>query len=118
MNSPVVSPTENHISGIWKFSDRVSIADLITFAQELIAEGKEKYLHVEVRKCSKDQNGICFLCIPVWNAFESSERLSNRLFEERKDKMYRRFGTGFVGWDVSPEVYVVDLNQEASCENK
>lgn len=82
--------------GYLKFSDdRVTVQQLEDFAKELAQD--PKYLSLYIRKVSKDQHGIGFIC----DVDTSTQEASDKFNEEIKDMAMRRFGTGLVGWDLS-----------------
>ncbi len=86
----------NKIRGYLKFSDdRVTIEQLEEFAKELAND--PKFLSVYIRKVSRDQHGIGFIVDIDANDQETSDSFN----EELKDKAYKKFGTGLVGWDIS-----------------
>lgn len=90
------------MSGIWKFSmDRVTPRQLGEYAEELAQ--KEEYLHVYIRKASKDQWGLGFALKHNKGGTEEYDKL----LEDLKDELYKRFGSGLVGWDISSSTYTV-----------
>ena len=84
------------ISGVWKFNDNTDPRDIESFARELAED--PHYLHVYIRKASKDQEGLGFL-------YKSDEPVEKDVFakfnDDVKDKLYKKFGTKLVGWDIS-----------------
>jgi hypothetical protein len=88
--------------GYLKFSDNhVTIEQLENFAQELAAD--PKYLSVYIRKVSKDQHGIGFVC----NTDTSDEEAFDKFSSELKDICMRKFGIGYVGWDIASSYIVI-----------
>lgn len=86
----------NLITGLWKFKDSVSLSDLESFAEELAKD--EKFKQVYIRKASKDQNG---LGIAYLSDIDLDENNFDKFMDEMKDKLYRKFGSGLVGWDFA-----------------
>lgn len=88
--------------GYLKFSDkRVTLEQLQDFAKELAAD--PKYLSVYIRKVSSDQHGIGF----VANVDTPTKEASDEFNEELKDIAMRKFGIGFVGWDIGSSYILI-----------
>ncbi len=87
---------EDLICGIWKFKDSVNTEELQNFAEELAKD--EQYMHVYIRKVSKDQIGIGFT---YKSDFAVGDKELAEFYDLVKDKIYRRFGTGLLGWDIA-----------------
>lgn len=84
------------ICGIWKFKDTVASEELEAFAEELAQD--EKYIHVYIRKVSKDQFGIG---VTYKSETEVGQKEFGEYTEKMKDILYRKFGAGLVGWDFA-----------------
>ncbi len=89
------------ITGLWKFSDKISREDLAKFAEEKLATD-ENYEQLYVRKCSKDQYGIGF----AYKYDGTSESFDN-YGDETKDMLYKNFGAALVGWDLGSSTITV-----------
>ena len=85
---------KNIIIGTWKFSENVKREEIVQLAKEW-AEN-DQYLFVAVRKASETQTGISFAHVS-----DGSKDFSDKYNLDTKDLLYRRFGTGLVGWDIS-----------------
>lgn len=101
------------VSGIWKFKaldheaetsddepQGVRIEDLLEVAEQWLHTEGDKYLDVFIRKCSSDQWGICFQYI-------FAGKNHQRYFHKTSDKLKRRFGNDFVGWDISAPTHLI-----------
>lgn len=84
------------ITGIFKFKDSVPGDQMDAFAEELAKD--DKYIHVYIRKVSKDQYGVG---VAYKSADEVTEEVFDKYLEDMKDVIYRKFGAGLVGWDFS-----------------
>jgi len=84
------------ITGIWKFKDAVTEKELEEFAQELAQD--DHYLHVYIRKVSKDQFGVG---IAYKSEVEVDQEKFHEFMDQMKNKLYKKFGTGLVGWDFA-----------------
>jgi len=91
------------ISGLWKFHERVPEQQLVEIAEEWAKE--PKYTQLYVRKGSKDQYGIGFMY--DLREEEISENEYSDFFNNVSDKLKRRFGNDFVGWDVSQYTTII-----------
>lgn len=89
------------ITGMWKFSDKYSKEDLAKYAEEILSKD-ENYEQLYVRKCSKDQHGI-----GVAYRYDGSKEGFDKYTEETKDKLYKEFGTGLVGWDFGSHTITI-----------
>jgi|JI10StandDraft_1071094.scaffolds.fasta_scaffold179809_3 hypothetical protein len=87
--------------GYIKFSSKVSLEELETFAQELASD--QRFISIYIRKVSKDQFGIGF----VSNVETPTQELSDIFFDEVKDIAYRKFGTGVAGWDMASSYILI-----------
>jgi hypothetical protein len=87
--------------GYLKFSNKVSLEELETFAQELSKDNR--FISIYIRKVSKDQFGIGF----VSNVETPTQELSDIFFDEVKDIAYRKFGTGVAGWDMASSYILI-----------
>lgn len=104
-----VKVEETIISGIWKISKTVPVVEVIEVAQELVDEISAMpvvhYRNVHVRSTSKSSWGISFI-------YDCGESTRNKVrydafFNRITDKLKRRFGNEFVGWDVTNDVWMV-----------
>lgn len=86
----------NIYSGLWKFKDSIEESQLVELAKEWAKDNK--YIHLYIRRCSKDQHGIGFSYL---NPNKATEEAFDNFTDEMKDVLYKRFGTGLVGWDLS-----------------
>jgi hypothetical protein len=86
----------NIITGLWKFKDSIDIREIEQFANELAQD--EHFIHVYIRKASKDQEGLG-ITYKADNEFEQED--FQKFMEDMKDKIYKKFGSGLVGWDFS-----------------
>ncbi len=93
------------ISGIWKFSrPKIALDVIVQLAQEFLDEEPDKYLGIHVRKCSQTQIGISF----IYDMGENSDTKSyDEFFNSKTDKLKRRFGNDFVGWDTTRGVWLL-----------
>lgn len=88
--------------GYLKFSDsRVSLEELTAFAEELAQD--PNFISVYIRKVSNDQQGVGF----IYNKDTSTKESSDEFNDFIKDIAMRKFGTGFVGWDMSNSYILV-----------
>ncbi len=95
-------PTFDVVQGIWKFADTIHVGDLLTVARELVAEDPYRYTSVTVRRCSRDQMGICFTC-----EITGGKEAYNAFHDRYCDKFYKKFGINFKGWDITDSVWVI-----------
>ena len=93
----------NYIIGLWKFSDKVSVRELVEVAKKWAAD--PKYLQLYVRQCSKDQYGIGFTY--DYTHQESTEGQNKEYMDPVMDSLKRQFGNDLVGWDVSSPAWII-----------
>lgn len=94
---------EDVVSGMWKFHENITPEELIGLAEEWKnGSDGDRYLDLHIRKCSKDQFGIGFMY-----CFEPNPRGHHPFFYKITDKLKRRFGNDFVGWDVSSPTWII-----------
>ena len=94
---------KNYIMGLWKFSDRATVEQLIEVAKK--ATENPKYLQVYIRQCSKDQYGIGF-------TYDNSDKASSpgqnkEYMDPVMDALKRQFGNDLVGWDISSPAWII-----------
>ncbi|MDQ5981528.1 MAG: hypothetical protein QG570_277 [Patescibacteria group bacterium] len=89
----------NYATGLWKFADSISEAELLDLANEWAKD--DRFINLYIRKCSKDQNGIGYTYKYAEEDFDTKEIFISEFTEKFKDQLYKKFGTGFVGWDIS-----------------
>ena len=94
---------KNYIMGLWKFSDRVSMEDLINVAKK--AAEDPKYLSIYIRKCSKDQYGIGFTYDN--SDKEPAEGQNAEYMNPVMDSLKRQFGNDLVGWDIASPAWII-----------
>lgn len=93
------------VSGIWKFNkEKVTPEALVFFAVELVQEEPEAYQSIKVRSCSKTTWGICF---DYDRKRSGNPGVFTYFFDRITDKLKRKFGNGFVGWDVADSVWII-----------
>lgn len=92
--------TTGSIMGLWKFHERVGGRELIEVANELAKD--ENYIHLYIRKVSKNQNGIGFTY-----ASDGTDEAYEAYFDKTSDSLKRKFGNDLVGWDVSNDAVTV-----------
>ncbi len=95
----------NYATGLWKFSDSIDENQLVELANEWASD--DKFINLYVRKCSKDQNGIGFTYKYVEDGYDNKEAFIKDFTEKFKDELYKRFGVGLVGWDLSSSTIVI-----------
>jgi hypothetical protein len=88
------------VTGIWKFGPDVSPMSVGMFATEWLTEEDPNLLQLYCRKCSRDQYGIGFMYRFEGDSYKP-------FFHRMTDKLKRRFGNGFVGWDVSVPTWIL-----------
>lgn len=94
---------KNYVMGLWKFSDKISIEELIDVAKQWTTED-QNYLQLYVRKCSKNQYGIGF----TYKLEGKSERDSMKKYTDPvSDFLKRRFGNDLVGWDIANPAWII-----------
>lgn len=86
----------NLICGLWKFKETVD-PDLMEEVAEEFAKDPH-YVHVYIRKVSKDQYGIG---VSYVSDRQVTSEVHDKFMEEQKDMLYKRFGVGLVGWDFA-----------------
>ncbi|MBI2065329.1 MAG: hypothetical protein HYT62_04765 [Candidatus Yanofskybacteria bacterium] len=89
--------------GLWKFSDRVTIEQLIELAKK--AADNPKYLQVYIRKCSKDQYGIGFTY--DYSDREPTEGQNKEYMDPVMDSLKKQFGNDLVGWDIASPTWII-----------
>ncbi len=94
---------KNYIMGLWKFSDRVPVTQLIEIIKKWAEDSK--YIHLYIRQCSKDQHGIGFTY--DLGVQESKAGQNKEYMEPVSDSLKRQFGNDLVGWDISSPVWIV-----------
>ena len=90
---------DNIVTGMWKFGPEVSPMSIGMFATEWMQKEGEKLLHLYCRQCSKDQNAIGFM-------YQFDESDHKPFYHRMTDQLKRRFGNGFVGWDISSPTWI------------
>ena len=85
---------EKLTTGLWKFSDNVGEKDLIELANEWAKD--EKYMHLYIRKASRDQLGLGFTYIT-----NGTREDYERYFNDTSDYLKRTFGNDLRGWDMA-----------------
>jgi hypothetical protein len=87
--------TNKYCMGLWKFSDKISMEELVSLATEWASD--DNYVSLYVRGTSKDQNGIGF-------AYKTNTKQEyDAYFDRTSDMLKRKFGNDLVGWDVGFE---------------
>ncbi len=94
-----IAKHDDIVTGMWKFGPEVSPMTIGMFATEWLKKERENLLQLYCRKCSKDQNGLGFMY-----RFEGDDY--RPFFHRMTDQLKRRFGNGFVGWDVSAPTWI------------
>ena len=89
--------------GIWKFSDKIPMKDLIETAQKC-ADEDEKYLQLYIRKVSKNQYGIGFTYDIKG---QDAKRAYDEYFYRVSDILKRTFGNDLVGWDIASDPRII-----------
>ena len=95
---------KNYIMGLWKFSDRISVAELEEVTKKWATEDP-RYLQLYIRKCSKDQYGIGFTY--KLDGESEKDRMHNEYMNPVSDLLKRQFGNDLVGWDISNPVWII-----------
>ncbi len=109
----IASKQENIVTGMWKFArckpggtrGISEVETIVNFALECRREPffGEGYLHLYVRETSKNQLAIGF-------QYDLHGRLTQEKFFHRvTDKIKRRFGNDFVGWDLSSSTWIIPV---------
>lgn len=88
------------ITGLWKFSDKISKEDVAKLGEEFAKDPNYEQLYV--RKCSKDQYGLGFTY-----KYDGTQKGYNDYSEETKDALYKRFGVALAGWDYGSSTIVI-----------
>ena len=94
-----VQKHDNIVTGMWKFGPEVSPMSIGGFATEWMQKEGTNLLQLYCRKCSKDQNALGFM-------YRFEEDDYRPFFHRMTDQLKRRFGNGFVGWDVSSPTWI------------
>jgi hypothetical protein len=97
----IMTRSENVVSGIWKFKQKVGPEVLVKLAIGLRDANPGSYGQMFVRRCSRDQLGICF-------AYKLVDQSYDHFFNLLTDLLKKRFGNDFAGWDVTTEVWTID----------
>lgn len=92
------------IMGIWKFSDKIPVQDIVKLAQKWAEEDKS-YLQLYVRKVSKDQHGIGF-------TYDVKGQKDLKKFHEEyiykvSDVLRKQFGNDLAGWDIASGPHII-----------
>lgn len=95
---------KNHIMGLWKFSDKISVEELIEVAKKWATE-EPRYLQLYIRKCSKDQYGIGFTY--KLDGDSEKDRMHKEYMDPVSDLLKRQFGNDLVGWDISNPAWII-----------
>lgn len=95
---------KNYITGLWKFSDKVSVEQLQEVAKKWAAEDP-KYLQLYIRKCSKNQYGIGFMY--DYSNQEQTEGQNAEYMDPVMDSLKRQFGNDLVGWDIAAPTWII-----------
>jgi hypothetical protein len=97
------------VQGIWKFRDTIGPEDLGQTAHLMRRENPARFQELTIRRCSKDQLGICFTYRLAPEGTETSllETLYREFRECWTDAFKRQYGNSFVGYDVTPQVWQV-----------
>lgn len=101
----IASKHDNVVTGMWKFARGTDAETLVSFALECQREpvALGGYLHLYVRGASKDQLAIGF-------QYDLHGRFTQKQFFHRMtDKIKRRFGNDFVGWDLSSPTWIIPV---------
>ena len=107
MSETTIRPVENIVSGIWKFSDKIAPETLVQLGRELYEENPACYENIHVRRCSKNQLGISFI-YRLYDDRPPAKFDACYAFQYRMtDRLKRRFGNDFVGWDIAEEIWAV-----------
>lgn len=93
----------NIISGLWKFSHKISEEKLIELAQEWSLN--KKYIQLYIRKVSKDQNGIGFM-YDITDS-DNHKQEYDEYFDKTSDTLKRNFGNDLAGWDLSSSTIII-----------
>ena len=96
-----VTKRSDLVVGIWKFDERVGELVVCDLAVELKNAQPSQYEQVLVRRCSKNQLGVCYTY-----RLGDGESYS-KFFYRETDKLKRRFGNDFVGYDITSEVWTL-----------
>ncbi len=89
----------NFAMGLWKFSDKIPMEELVELATEWATD--ENYVSLYVRGASKDQNGLGF-------AYKvATKEAYKEYFAKTSDVLKRKYGNDLVGWDIGYEAIPV-----------
>lgn len=91
-------------SGMWKFDKSVSESELVAIAEDWAKD--EKFLGIYIRKCSKDQYGLGFVYKYDQEAPTTLDSY-DAFVNEYKDRLYKKFGIGLVGWDIANATSII-----------
>lgn len=100
-----MTKSQKLIMGIWKFSDKIPVEDLVKLAQKWADEDKN-YLQLYVRKVSKDQFGIGFTYDIKGR---DNKEAHDEYFDKVSDSLKRQFGNDLAGWDIATGPYVIPI---------
>lgn len=100
-----MAKSQNLVMGIWKFSDKIPVEDLVKLAQKWAKED-ENYSQLYVRKVSKDQYGIGFTYNPKG---QDLKKAYDEYHYKVSDSLRRQFGNDLVGWDIATGPYVIPI---------
>lgn len=96
-----VTERQDVVSGIWKFSSKVSKEVLIELAKKWKAAEPDRYLDLYVRSTGDDEEfGIGFRYV-----FEGPTR--QKFFYRMTDQLKRAFGNDLVGWDMGSPTTII-----------
>jgi len=95
---------KNWITGLWKFSDKISTKDLGEVAEKWKNED-QNYLQLYIRKVSKDQMAIGF----TYQLPETGDHKAayDEYFNRTTDTLKRMFGNDLAGWDLSSTTWAI-----------
>jgi hypothetical protein len=98
---------EGWVSGLWRFSN-VFVEEVVDFARQWKETEPEACRRVSVRKCSKEQLGVDFeYQLPGGETFE-------QFVYRLTDRLKRRFGNQYLGYDVSGTTWLIGAVEVAS----
>ncbi len=94
----------NYVTGLWKFSDKVPVDQLVEVAEKWAKEDQD-YIQLYVRKASKNQYAIGFMYkLPQE---ESGPGQHDEYFNKTSDALKRSFGNDLVGWDLASPTWII-----------
>lgn len=92
----------NTVVGMWKFAPETSFQELAEVAEGWKFAWPKNYLQIYLRECSRKQRAIGIL-------YRLPEDISPKMYVETvSDQLKRRFGNGYLGYDINPIVYILD----------